>query len=82
MQIIGVYNKLTKKYTQECISQLTSLGFSATAIDMAEYTYDHEITSYPSFLLVKEEKAGYALTGKQSIDTVIDWANRSGAICN
>jgi hypothetical protein len=82
MQIIGVYNNITENFVKAVVTELQSLGFQADAISIDSYTYTYEISSFPSFLLLKENKAGYALIGKHSIETIIDWAKRSGATCN
>jgi hypothetical protein len=82
MNIIGIYNNITENYVKAVIDVLLSEGFVASHMHVDDYDYLHNVDSFPTFMIVKENKAGYPLVGKYSIEFILEWAKNSGATCN
>ena len=81
MNIVGVYDSITEKYVLKQISELKQLGYDAEAISIETAAASFEITSTPSFYLVKNNKFGYSLNGKHDFTKILQWAKNSGIVC-
>jgi hypothetical protein len=78
MRLIAVYDTITKTYIDKQVAELTNLGYSVTAIDISEASEKYAIKYAPSFAILKNEKIGYTLGGKQNFTRVLQWVQDSG----
>lgn len=78
MKIIGVYDTITEKYVIKQLNELARLGYTVESMTFAEAEANHNIKYAPSFCLVKSNKLGYTLSGKQDFSKILQWIINSG----
>ena len=78
MKIIGVYNAITEKYINKQLSELTSLGYDVEAMHYSEAAANYSVKYTPSFCILKNNKLGYTLSGKQDSSKILQWVINSG----
>lgn len=78
MKIIGVYDAITEKYVFKHLNELEKLGYQVEPMSHDKAKTDHNIKYTPSFCLVKNNKLGYTLSGKQDFSTILRWITNSG----
>lgn len=78
MKIIGVYDAITEKYVVKQLNELTRLGYHTEAMPYLEAENNHNIKYTPSFCILKNNKLGYTLSGKQDFSKILQWVINSG----
>jgi len=78
MKIIGVYSAVTEKYVLKQLNELAKLGYTVEAMGYNEAKTNHGIKYTPCFCLVKNQKLGYTLSGKQDFSKILQWIIDSG----
>jgi hypothetical protein len=81
MKIIGVYNSTTEKLVTKYVDELVKLGYLAEAIDIEYANKEYNVSYTPSFNILKNNKLGYSLNGKQDFTRVLSWIQESGILC-
>lgn len=78
MKIVGVYDTITEKYVFKQLTELEQLGYQVESMSHEEAKTSHNIKYAPSFCLVKNNKLGYTLSGKQDFSKILQWITNSG----
>ncbi len=79
MEILALYDDITKTYIETVITYLQSAGYVVLSQHISNYSGTYPYKSSPVFLIRKSGKDGYALQGKQPLDVIVNWAKNSGA---
>jgi hypothetical protein len=78
MKIIGVYDAITEKYVVKQLNELTRLGYQTEAVPYSEAENNYSVKYTPSFCILKNNKLGYTLSGKQDFSKILQWVINSG----
>jgi hypothetical protein len=78
MKIIGVYDNITEKYVTKQLAELERLGYQIEAMIYSEASANYGIKYTPSFCILKNNKLGYTLSGKQDFSKILQWVTDSG----
>jgi hypothetical protein len=78
MTIIGVYDSTTEKYINKQLSELARLGYMVEAMPYSEAEANYGVKYTPSFCMLKNNKLGYTLSGKQDFSKILQWVLNSG----
>jgi len=78
MRIIGIYDNLTQKVVAKQVAELIRLGYPAETLDFESASREYSVKYAPSFAILKNNKLGYSLNGKQDFGRVLQWVQESG----
>ncbi len=78
MKIIGIYDSLTQKVVAKQVAELVKLGYPAETLDFNSASQQYGAKYAPSFAILKNDKLGYSLNGKQNFTRVLQWVQDSG----
>lgn len=78
MKIIGVYDAITEKYVVKQLNELTRLGYQTEAMPYSKAESNYIVKYTPSFCILKNNKLGYTLSGKQDFSKILQWVINSG----
>jgi hypothetical protein len=79
MEILAIYDDITKQYVERVYDYLVSKGYSISMQHIQDYEGNYICISTPTLLIKKFEKYGYPIQGKQPLDVILNWAKNSGA---
>lgn len=79
MEILALYDDITKIYVENVVLHLESLGYTTKLQHINNYSGAYLYKSTPTLLISKSGKDAYALQGKQPLDIIVNWARNSGA---
>ena len=78
MKIVGIYDAVTEKYVNKQLTELARLGYQVESMPISEAEENYNILYTPSFSILKNNKLGYTLSGKQDFSKILQWVISSG----
>jgi hypothetical protein len=78
MKILAIYGETTEKYIKLQVESLQKKGYSCEAVEASTAINKYAITTIPSYCLLKNDKIGYFMYGKQDLSAVLRWIKDSG----
>lgn len=78
MKIVGIYDSITQKIVSKQVAELIRLGYPAELLDFQTASTQYGARYAPSFAILKNDKLGYSLNGKQNFTRVLQWVQESG----
>lgn len=78
MKIIAVYDTVTKKFIDKQVADLHKSGYLVETLEIQEASELYGVKYAPSFGILKNNKLGYLLSGKQNFTRVLQWVQDSG----